>query len=304
MKLHFVVNETAGSGRGAKKWQAIKAELRVHYTMHRTNYAQHAAAIVEQIAAQQERACIIAVGGDGTMNEVISAARRHKHIVVGIVAAGSGNDFARAFPTFQTAADIEQFLQHEQTASYDCGIVRTTNRELNFMNNSGIGFDAYVANCANASTLKRKLNRFKLGKLSYIYFVIVGLFRFQPFTVTVDDGQSVRRYEQVWFATICNQPYFGGGMKLSPQSRADDGQLELTIVHHLAKWKFLTMFGTVFAGQHTRFKEVEQHAAAQFTIQLQQPVPMHTDGEKVDLANEQQLHFTVAQKSWQLAQKE
>lgn len=303
MELHLIVNETAGNGQGKKRSNAIQQQLHVPYYLHITHYSKHAQLIVEDIAASTKQALVIAIGGDGTINEVIGAARHFPQLVVGVIAAGSGNDFSRAYPTFETAADIERYLQAPEQSLFDYGTISGLAQPYGFVNNSGVGFDAYVAIQANESTLKKRLNKWALGKLSYIYFVMVGLFRFKPFTLHVQTAHEKKTYEHVWFATVSNQPYFGGGMKLSPTSNMQDKQLELTVVHNLPKFKFLLLFGTVFFGKHTSIRGVVQQTSNAFQLQLENPQPMHTDGEKVLLQQASTLTFQVAEQKWQLAQK-
>ena len=102
--------------------------------------------------------------------------------------------------------------------------------------------------------------------------------------------------------TVSNQPFFGGGMNLSPTSNTTDGKIELTVVSELSKWKFLAVFGTVFFAKHTRFKEIEQLSSTDFVLQYNAKLPCHADGEKQLLSyGHQQLKCSVKKQAWQLA---
>ena len=91
-------------------------------------------------------------------------------------------------------------------------------------------------------------------------------------------------------------------MNISPTSKTDDQLLELTIVHNLNKYKLLFIFGTVFFGKHTLFKEVIQLQASQFTIHMQENYSMHADGEKLQIATAKApIIYTIADEQWQLA---
>ena len=79
------------------------------------------------------------------------------------------------------------------------------------------------------------------------------------------DGK-ICRYEKVWFVTVSNQPFFGGGMKIAPKADPTDGCSDVTIVHHLSRLKLLFVFITVFFGKHTRFKEVVQYKGKKISI--------------------------------------
>src|SRR5690606_40190840 len=139
----------------------------------------------------------------------------------------------------ETNKQLERFIETVKSTSHDCGVVNFNGSTKYFVNNFGVGFDALVADIANKSTLKRSLNKWKLGKLSYPFYVIHALFTYKPFKLTIFQEGKKKQYQNVWFVTASNQPYFGGGMKLSPESNTSDGQFELTVVSNLSKWKLL-----------------------------------------------------------------
>lgn len=291
MRVVFIVNEASGNGKAC--WAQIEASAIGEYELFKTKYRHHATDIVRQLAATNESICIVAVGGDGTIHEVVQGAVGQPNIIVAAFCAGSGNDFARAYSTFTTTAHLQQWLTHKRATTHDVGVV---NSARVFMNNAGFGFDAYVVDLANRSRLKKWLNRVHLGKLSYVYFLVKSLLAYKTTTVNVNDAT----YENVWFVTISNQPYFGGGMKLSPHSKTDDGMLECTIVHQLSRIKLLTLFVTVFWGGHTRFREVTQLQGEAFTITTHEPMHCHVDGEAF-IMEKSHVHINLQHRSWQNA---
>ena len=304
MQLHFIVNDYAGGGQGKKKWALIERELTLDYNLHKTNYKGHATELARFITEQRKRACIIAVGGDGTVHEVLNGIQSAEHIVLGAVRAGSGNDFTRGFSSFVNAQQIEQFVTKQHSVLQDYGVIHFDNRNLIFVNNCGIGFDALVTRRANNSRLKKVLNKFGLGKLSYSYFVVQALLTFKPFQLSVIHNGEVQYFQDVWFATVNNQPYYGGGMKLAPNSKMNDGILELTVVNKLSRWKLMFLFGTVFFAKHTNFKEVKQVASESFTLHFDERIYCHTDGEIQTLQpGKQTIHIDICKQAWQLAKK-
>lgn len=94
----------------------------------------------------------------------------------------------------------------------------------------------------------------------------------------------------------------GGGMNLSPKSNTSDGNLEVTIVSNLSKWKLFFLFGNVFFAKHTRLKEVYQFETTGLEFEFSESVMAHADGER-QLLKEDQNHITikVSEKAWQLA---
>lgn len=298
MHVSFIVNLQAGNFKGRKVWNKTRKQLTIAYDVYETAYKGHVERLVQQIAANNdEQQLIIIIGGDGTIHEAVNGAASFTHITLAYMKAGSGNDFARAFMHFESAAQIEGYIENAKTSAVDCGII-TYNEDATkyFINNFGIGFDAFVCKLVNESRVKKVLNKFGLGKLSYAYFVAQALIQFKPFTFTLETEQGIQTFEDVWFVTASNQPYFGGGMNLSPQSIVDDGLFEITVVNRLARLKFLTVFLTVYAAAHIRFKEVTQLQVTEAKFTMDALLPIHTDGEMEMLMNEQ-LHCTLHKKS-------
>lgn len=306
MELHFIINEHAGSGRGKKVWFEIKSSLTLLYKEHKTQYSGHAKDIAKTIVeSTNEEILIVAVGGDGTVHEVINGVVDSKHVIVGHVSAGSGNDFKRGFYSFTNAQDIEQFLKEKNTIQQnDTGMIIWNNEQFVFVNNAGIGFDAYVTTIVNTSKVKKWFNKIGMGKLSYVYFTLIGLFTFPLFELEINVEDRKIKYENVWLACISNQPYFGGGMKISPRSIVNDGKIELTIVHNLSRVKLLLLFVTVFFGSHENMKEVSQFKAEQFTVKVKEPLLGHVDGEQLPFMKEQVIDIKVQPLSWKMAIKE
>ena len=305
MNLLFIINDHAGSG-AAKKWKRLKSRLSVPYKEVYTEYPCHAIEIVKEHGRDnQQTLLIVAVGGDGTVHEVIQGALEYPHIIVGAIAAGSGNDFGRGFEYFNTVEEIELFVQQPITqAKMDIGILENVTDTKYFMNSAGFGFDALISKYVNHSNVKKYLNKVGLGKLSYIYYLIKTLFTFNRFTLTLIHNGKKQIFHQVWFVVASNQPYFGGGMKISPLSIPNDGQIELTIVNGLSKVKLLLLFFTVFFGQHTKIKAVKQYTASNFKIIMDRNIIAHTDGEYAgEYTKENPIYFGVKSRAWQLARK-
>ncbi|MDN4493722.1 diacylglycerol/lipid kinase family protein [Ureibacillus aquaedulcis] len=310
MKLHFIINERAGNGKGKRVWKKLQNELKSPFSYHITEYKGHGIKIAQQIvnedSASGETFLIIAIGGDGTIHEVMNGVREAPNVLVGAICAGSGNDFSRSFPTFKSSHEIDKYVQESnfEYKTNDCGCFVWNEEKIRFINNAGIGFDAFVAYTANLSRFKKHLNTLGLGKLSYAYSVLKSVFTFKMFDVIVEQGGQQRKYDNVWFVTVSNQPYFGGGMKISPSSIPDDGLLELSIVYNLSRLKLLLMFVTVFFGAHIKLKEFVQVQDEQFTLYINDEVPCHTDGEILGLTKKNsKISCMVQKKCWKAVTK-
>ncbi|MFK4997393.1 diacylglycerol/lipid kinase family protein [Bacillus sp. N9] len=102
------------------------------------------------------------------------------------------------------------------------------------------------------------MNYFSLGTAVYSVYLVRELFTYKPQTVELQVDDQRFRLEKTWFVTVSNQPFYGGGMKIAPNANPTDGELCVTVVHHLSKVKLLCVFISVFWGGHLRFKEVNQ----------------------------------------------
>ncbi|WP_338651750.1 diacylglycerol kinase family protein [Lysinibacillus sp. Y5S-8] len=309
MQVLFIVNEAAGNGKGKRVWLQLQQQLTITYQVAFTEYEGHGKEIAKQWAQQQqEHMLLVVVGGDGTIHEVVSGVVHNKYVIIGVVRAGSGNDFARFFPIFQHARQIEAYVRTTMAnTQMDAGIIQLGDKwkEI-FVNNAGIGFDAYVTKSINTSRLKFYLNKIGLGKLSYAVAVMRGLFRFERFDVTILSGEQEWQFQQAWFVAMSNQPYFGGGMKISPAAKADDGHVDITIVHGISRIKLLLVFITVFFEKHTKFKEITFLQGQHFDMSVRaHQVDCHTDGNYVGVVNQgTPIHCTVQQNAWQVIAKD
>lgn len=301
MNVIFIINPKAGNGTALQAWRKFSKRLDVPYEHYVTNYPGHAAEIVKHIEGLGQKTLLVGFGGDGTMREIAAAAAGAGGLIVASMPNGSGNDYARAFTSFSTAQELRSFLRNPSTQATDIGELCGNPAQF-FVSSSGIGFDAAVARAVNASQAKRWLNKVRLGKLAYYLFVVSTLMTFKTFNLRVETENDSLSYKRVWLATVSNQPYFGGGMKISPASKSDDGLLELTIVHRLPRLKLLAVFGTVFSGSHTGFREVVQLGGKQFRLEADRDVPAHIDGDDAQTAETQRsFEYQVAAKKWQQA---
>ena len=298
MKTIMIVNPAAGNGNAAKKWNKFKRTAAFSHDLLLTQYAGHAQEAVARLREGDEPVLVIGFGGDGTMREIIAGAAGAPNVIIGSIAAGSGNDFGRGFYSFKDADAVELFLQNPVSREQDLG--EFIDSELfRFASSSGIGFDAEISALVNRSLAKKGLNKVGAGKLVYLLYVIRTLFRFEKFDLAVEMDGSTQQFKDVWLATVSNQPYFGGGMKISPDSKTGDGLLELTIVSGISRLKLLLVFGTVFTGSHTRFKEVIQFSGSQFRLKTDRQVYRHIDGDYAGKSPvDEPIQYGISKSRW------
>ncbi|PID21460.1 hypothetical protein CSV61_09550 [Sporosarcina sp. P3] len=167
MDVHFIINEQAGDGKGAKLWASLRKSMR--YPFHLTERRDHARELAQQVAGQANASLLLVViGGDGTIHEVLNGVAGYPHVTVGIMKAGSGNDFAREFPAFASLQEVESYIAIEpiKRKTVDFGSVQLSNtHQRYFASNCGFGLDADISLAASQSTIKRTLNKWKLGSI-------------------------------------------------------------------------------------------------------------------------------------------
>ena len=288
--LYFIVNPQAKNGRCQKVWHKIEKVLErrnVSFQVFFTKGPGHAAEIANKLGQQNEgkETVIGVVGGDGTIHEVMNGISCHPHLKIGFIPGGSGNDFSRGFRIPRNPLDALDFflrLAGENPVFIDMGkISHKESGEIFFINNMGAGFDAFVATKVNHSPLKKVLNRLSLGKLTYVYVMLKHLFTYRCTQLTLLIDGRKHKIDNAWFVTVSNQPYFGGGMKIAPQANTQDGLMDITVVHNLARWKLLFLFATVFWGKHLGLKEVATFKGKEISIISDQEIYVHAGGEYV-----------------------
>jgi diacylglycerol kinase (ATP) len=284
-QMYFIINLQAKNGRCRKVWEQIEQQLAETGTLYKacfTEYSGHAVELTKSIAQDEhgEEKTIVVVGGDGTLHEVVNGAAGNSKLTIGFIPGGSGNDFSRGFGIPQDPiAALKLILEEKPKTVVDTGRISGGSKCHYFINNMGVGFDAAISEAANHSKLKAKLNLLSLGSLAYAFIVIKKLFTYQCTDMWINIDEQEKQFKQVWFVTLANQVYYGGGMKIAPNASATDGLLDVIVVHNLSRWKLLFVFISVFWGGHTEYKEVRMFKGKKVSIQTQKPVIVHADGE-------------------------
>ena len=295
----FIVNPHSRSGRGRKIWDQINAvliERKIVYEVFFTKYQKHATKYVRELTGDGGSHTIIVLGGDGTVNEVVNGIIDYSKVILGYIPSGSSNDFARGYglPTEPLAA-LENILAAEHIALMDVGVLRYQKKTRSFAVSTGLGFDAAICHQAVVSGLKVVLNKFRLGKLTYVGIAMNRLFLDEPVTMSLSvDGGDPVVFPGTYFIAVMNHCYEGGGFKFCPDAKPDDGLLDVIVVSKLTKKTVLFLLPTAFKGHHVRFRGVDIYRGADIRIHSEKALPVHTDGEPVFLQRD--ISATVAEK--------
>lgn len=281
----FIVNPNARTGLGLQVWEHLEKillEKNLEYKAYLTRYPNHATEFAAEATATGEDITLIALGGDGTINEVVNGIRDFSKVTFGYIPIGSSNDFARSMGLSQEPEQmLSQILDPSDFAYVNIGRLSYTGSVRRFAVSCGIGFDADVCFHVSSSKLKKVLNRLKLGKLSYTGIALFLMMSLSPRPMTVIMDGTKHRFRKVFFAAAMNQRYEGGGFKFCPDADPADDLLNIIVIANMPRLKALLLLPTAFRGWHTCFKGVYTFACKKAEFINEAALPVHTDGEPV-----------------------
>lgn len=284
---YFIINPNSRSGAGRTIWNQLSRELtfrNVAYKAYLTEYVGHATEIAAQISRKgtpQSPVYLIAMGGDGTINEVLTGIADLSSVIFGYIPTGSGNDFCRGMklPTDSLAA-LESILKEGRFLDMDVPYIEQNGRKTRFGISAGLGYDAAVCQEVMTTPAKKIFNRLKLGKLIYLFVALKQLLLFSPHPINLRmDGDREYSFSKVYFAAVMNQKYEGGGFMFCPNARPNDGVLDVILVEGLSRLKVLCCLPTAFFGRHTHFKGMHIFRCKSISFHSAAPVAIHKDGE-------------------------
>ena len=284
----FIVNPNARSGLGQVVWNDLEKILKrknVPYQVFFTKYQKHATAIAKEITSGNEDHTLVALGGDGTVNEVINGIVNFEKTTFGYIPIGSSNDFARGLKLpKEPLLALHNILSCRCLHAMDIGVLSYRDKIRRFTVSSGMGFDADICHKAVVSRVKRVLNKLKLGKLTYICIALNRLILTSPCTVEITlDHKQTLRFPNTYFVVAMNNKYEGGGVKFCPNAKSNDRKLDIMVASNVPKWKVLYLMPLALFGLHVPFKGVNIYTCKHIDIHAEHPLPVHTDGEPIFL---------------------
>lgn len=283
MKLFFVLNPVAGKGKAVEYIPMIKRiceKENVEYMIKLTPRVG-GAEDTARWATQKGYDRIIAVGGDGTINEVVNGMIGSKALL-GVVPAGSGNDFIRSISDSKEAEDYILDAIHGKAKAIDLGVCN--NRY--FINMASIGLDTQVA----MGTQKTK--KYFSGSLAYLVSALLTIFSYKGWDLNIQmDGQEFET--KTLLTAIANGKFYGGGVLPTPDAKLDDGYFDICHVEHMSKQKIFRVLAKYMKGKHKNIKEVRLLRGKEIIISSENSFPLNLDGE-VSLTNK--AHFKLIEK--------
>jgi diacylglycerol kinase (ATP) len=276
-KVKLIVNPNADLGRAWRTASDLRpiAEKYGNVDWSGTVYPTHATELARQ-AAQEGYNLVVAVGGDGTVHEVVNGLMRvpaEQRPRLGVVPLGSGNDFSSAAGVNPDPFQALNQALHGQVRRIDVFKIRDGNGRSEYCDNTiGIGFDATV-------TIRSRRVPVVRGFLVYLVAVLQTiLLNHEPARLQVrTDCESWDRL--MLMLVLCNGGREGGGFAISPQAKIDDGWLQYTGVDRVSRLMMLRLLPEFIRGTHERFKPVSTGQFKTLELESDRPLYIHTDGE-------------------------
>ncbi len=282
-ELHakVIVNPVAGAYSTRRKWPRISKLLKyvgLSFDYEYTEGAGHAIELA-RVAASDGYRYIVAVGGDGTVNEVANGilhSASPTETSLGIVSTGTGSDFARSVGIPRDYTSACSFLVSSRRRLIDVGVVEFKSKgqtlQRFFVNVAGVGFDAAVVEATE------KLPKYFGGTIPYLGGLFRSLFSYRNKLVTLSVGDRVEA-KRILNVAVANGSYVGGGMHIAPKAELDDSLLDVVIIGDVGKFELLKALPMVYKGTHINHPKVRMEQATHISIESSERVLVYADGE-------------------------
>lgn len=290
MKTFMVVNPGSANGQTGKRWAEVSAKIarRLGPFEHAFTERPMDAARLATRALDEGYECIVAVGGDGTINEVANGILESgKDVELGILPSGTGGDFRKTLNIPQETREAAKVLQNGATKQIDVGRVA-------FQNFAGETVTRYFLNVASfglSAAINEKVKEkdyFKWlpvdalrGKAKYALSTLEKVLDTNYLTVRVKMDDKEERSLNTLNFCVCNARYFGGGMKIAPDAKINDGFFDVVNIGDIKTLKILFNAHTLYRGTHLGLEEVKSTLAKRIEVSPvgNQEIHIETDGE-------------------------
>ncbi len=281
LQTKVIVNPVAGARSTRRKWPVINRLLKrigLSFDFDYTEGVGHAIELARAAASDGYR-YLVAVGGDGTVNEVANGILHSTNAattMLGVVSTGTGSDFARSAGLARDYTIACANLTSSKRLTIDVGVVEYQRdgktQERFFVNTAGVGFDAAVVKETE------RLPKFFGGTIPYVAGLLRTLIFYKNKPVVVKIGDEVER-GRVLNVVVANGGYLGGGMHIVPEAELCDGLLDVAIVGDMGKLELLKELPKVYKGTHVNHPKFKVKKAAHATIESPEPMLVYADGE-------------------------
>lgn len=297
--LVFIVNEHSRKG---KKFTAEIHDLLHHYDhvtydIHLTEYRKHAVDIAETLSKEMDsNSLLVAVGGDGTLNEVVQGMVQSKtDRPIGYIPTGSGNDFAQSRNLSKKIKEnIDRILSITEPTVLDVLLGQMKDGPIVAVNSTGYGIDGTVI-----SKMEKNRNKETVGRLSYLMNVISGYFSQKAFPVTIKTPEKDYHFDESMLVLCANQKYFAGGIPVHPLADATDGMIDLLVAEKVTFFELLSILIKIMTKEsHLSHKKLHAYRTTSCQVTVGKPQYGQRDGELIDPSNTSLEVTTVKLPFW------
>jgi len=286
-KVMVIANPASSNGRTRRRWAEIERHLReegISYDYVFTGVSGDAIHLTRS-ALQKGYNDILAIGGDGTLNEVVNGffdsqgKSINPEAALNIISLGTGSDFVRSLKLPRDISRGIKRIKHGKIHKFDLGKATFTCHSGHrvtrfFLNITGMGLDGETVSRVN------RTSKAGGGFISFLWGVLCSLLLYQPkiMKVVVDGEEALHRC--ITILVVANGQYFGGGMKIAPDARLDDGYLEIITVDALHKWLLMVKLFKVYRGTHLADARVNYFRGKHIKVSCNKQVLLDMDGEQ------------------------
>ena len=288
-----IINPTSASGTTGARWPRLASVLRAHFGAFACAFTE-SAGDGRRIAAREAlggRRFIIACGGDGTISEVANGILESgADAELGVLPRGTGGDFRRSLELPTRAADVAVALRNGRTQLIDVGRVEYLNHageaETRFFLNvasCGMGGEVIKRVKGGSSWLPQGATRMLGGKVSFAAAALETTLKFEKPTIKIQLDEKAERRLTVANLCVANARFFGGGMKIAPEAKLNDGLLDVVAIGDLDTLTILTNVYKLYLGTHLGLQQVHHAQATRVSARAadDKPVLLEVDGELV-----------------------
>lgn len=263
-----IANPCAGHGRGLRSLERLREAIRrrsLDLQVAPTEAPGHATALA-RAAAESGEPRIAVMGGDGTISEVANGLVE-SDTALAVVPMGTGNDIARSLGIPRNLDAALDLALHGGARPIDVG----RERDRCFVSVLGVGFPSIVAAEANSI-------RWLRGSPAFFVAVYKALHRLRarPLRIVLD-GEA--RETECVAVMVQNTPYTGGGLKMAPEARVDDGELDVVIVETIGRLDLMVNFPRVYRGGHFAHPSFTAHRARSVRVESDETLDKMFDGD-------------------------
>ena len=278
-KITFILNPISGTHNKnmiPEYIDEIISKDDFDYEIRTTEYAGHAAEIAHDCVEQQVDV-VVAVGGDGTVNEV-ARSLTHSQTALGIIPCGSGNGLARHLCIPLDVKKALRIINHCQIESFDYGVIN----DLPFFCTCGMGFDAFISfKFAEAG---------KRGPITYVENVLKEGLKYKPETYEVEDETCAKRYKAFLIA-CANASQYGNNAYIAPHATMKDGMMDIVILEPFTAFDAPQISFDLFSKTLEKNSKIKTFKSKRIHIHRTAPGAIHYDGDPIMTGTDVHVHI-------------